>query len=715
MQIVTEKRNASVAGMKAQREFTVKVGAHIMTVLSGLYKNPIDAMVREYTTNMYDAWLALKRKNENAVYTPCELHLPTALSPYLVFKDYGVGMDYDTVWNVYSQYGNSTKGDNNDEVGGFGLGSKTAFCYNNGQQWTIESRYDGELMTFMAFVGEDGIPNITHVATAATDELNGVTIRIPIRREHMQDVHKAARMYVPYFPLEITVINVDTPITKPVYVLEGAGWGIAAMRGTRGWGMRYGRLHVVMGNVPYVVDQTLVSTHACHALMHNAIDLHVPIGAVDIVPSRDDLKYTDRTKTVITEALTHMRSGLEQVVSRMVDSATTEWAALEQFQKIETVEGIREVVTRLNWHGKTINTEKGIVRANADIRALDPQAEITCYGIVNTGRSTPELVTDPCLMPDRRHFLMIDDTTKGAVNIAKGYCFTHLVNRNTSSGRPFKYGHTLGHVVLVKSKLSKREISDFFGGFPEDQILMATQVSGKVKMPPGMKGNDALYRFDGGKTWGARVNVPVGGPYYYLELSQDSYTKRWVPAGYDSNDVRELLEMAKELNVDVPVLYGIKKNEVSTFDSAMWKPLMETIKTEAQKIVDRDKLASVRFQRELTQDMMMMMKIIETVPSNPVFDTFSAEYLLVKTIKADRGLVNVAKGRSARLNLGVTWPPVAEATVPSLQRMLNELVNQYPMLDPMIRMGALSRYTYNKHENPFDQYRSILVDYLNRW
>lgn len=712
MQIVTEKRNASVAGMQAQREFTVKVGAHIMTVLSGLYKNPVDAMVREYTTNMYDAWLALNRKNPNAVYTPCELHLPTALSPFLVFKDFGVGMDYDTVWNVYSQYGNSTKGDSNDEVGGFGLGSKTAFCYNNGQQWTIESRYNAELMTFMAFVGEDGIPNITHVATVPTTEQNGVTIRIPIRREHIQEVHKAARKYVPYFPMDIQVLNSDKPITKPVYVLEGTGWGIGQYVNDGGWSRYNGRLRVVMGNVPYDVDQSQIGNIAGD-LLHNAIDLHVPIGAVDIVPSRDDLKYTDRTKNAIAMALNTLKTDLAAVASKMVDSAPTEWTALEQFQTIDTVRGIRNVVTKITWRGKQIDTQKGIVRTLTDIQALDKQADISCYGIVSTSRSTPEIVASPCLMPNQKHFLMIDDMTKGAVNVAKGYCFTHLVNRSSSTGRALKYGHTMGHVVLVKSKLTKQQLSDFFGGFPVDQILVASQVSGKVKMPAGQKGNDALYRFDGGKTWGARVNVPTGNVFYYLELSQDPYSKRWVPATFDAGEVRDLLNMARELKIEVTQLYGIKKDEVKQFDAAVWKPLLPALKEAAQKIVDRDELLAVRFQREVTRDMTSFMKLIADMATHADFADFVAEFNKVSAAKTNADLIVTAKARSQRLNLDLKWPAVTNNKVPSLQTMLNNIYLKYPMLKVMVGLTNTGGYGYYNRDNPFQAYKSEIADYVN--
>ena len=60
MKIHTEHRNVVGTGMRGNKEFTVKVGPRIMQILSGLYTNPVDAIVREYLTNMYDAVVALK-------------------------------------------------------------------------------------------------------------------------------------------------------------------------------------------------------------------------------------------------------------------------------------------------------------------------------------------------------------------------------------------------------------------------------------------------------------------------------------------------------------------------------------------------------------------------------------------------------------------------------------------------------------------------------
>ena len=188
---------------------------------------------------------ALKAQHPNATVLPSVLRVPSKLSSELVFEDYGIGMSFDTVWEVFSQYGNSTKNLTNDEVGGFGLGSKAAFCYNDGAAWTIESRFAGECHTFTAYVGEDLIPTLAHVGTVPSSAHTGITIKIPIRREDTERVRDAVVKYAPFFSLPLQVDSITMP-EGPDYVFRAPGWAIE--RKTHTW--HNGRLTVVIGDQP---------------------------------------------------------------------------------------------------------------------------------------------------------------------------------------------------------------------------------------------------------------------------------------------------------------------------------------------------------------------------------------------------------------------------------------------------------------------------------
>ena len=71
----------------------------IMDVLAKLYDNPVEAAIREYVSNAYDA-------NVEADSTvPVHLHVPTEDEPYLEVSDTGNGLDYLGIVSVFANFG----------------------------------------------------------------------------------------------------------------------------------------------------------------------------------------------------------------------------------------------------------------------------------------------------------------------------------------------------------------------------------------------------------------------------------------------------------------------------------------------------------------------------------------------------------------------------------------------------------------------------------
>ena len=75
----------------------------IMDVLAKLYDRPVEAAIREYVSNAYDA-------NVEAGSTePVHLHVPTEDEPYLQVSDTGNGLDYLEIVSVFANFGTATK------------------------------------------------------------------------------------------------------------------------------------------------------------------------------------------------------------------------------------------------------------------------------------------------------------------------------------------------------------------------------------------------------------------------------------------------------------------------------------------------------------------------------------------------------------------------------------------------------------------------------
>ena len=120
---------------------------------STLYKDPYRAIVRELVSNAIDA---SKRIGTNE---PVVLHVPKTLNDInneFYVQDFGIGMSLEQVINIYGNYFASSKQNDSNSIGGFGLGGKTPFIYvkdsSDGFKLETTSPEDGVRRTFMFYM-----------------------------------------------------------------------------------------------------------------------------------------------------------------------------------------------------------------------------------------------------------------------------------------------------------------------------------------------------------------------------------------------------------------------------------------------------------------------------------------------------------------------------------------------------------------------------------
>ena len=292
--------------------------AHVMSILTNLYANAPLAVLREYATNARDSHVAAGSNR------PIEVNLPTDLNPSLVIRDYGVGLSEQEIIEVYARYGASTKRDTDDQVGAFGLGCKSAFTL--GQQFVVTAVKDGRRTVALFALGADGAGGVTILNRADTAEPNGVLISIGVPDAgHMR--RAATGFFSTWRPGTVhvdgqepsTVFAGAFPITDRVHL--AAPGNLVAASG----------MHVVMGGVGYLVSDSLMIRAArddqslarlVGSLRANATRLYVQvdIGAVDITPSREALRDTDKTLRSVKLGLLALRDGIVPAVQAELDS-----------------------------------------------------------------------------------------------------------------------------------------------------------------------------------------------------------------------------------------------------------------------------------------------------------------------------------------------------------------------------------------------------------
>jgi hypothetical protein len=295
-------------------KFRIKASAKAFRLLSStLYPDPIAAPLRELGTNAVDAQRMAGTSN-----IPFLVHLPNAMEPWVSIRDFGTGLSEKMIEDVYTVYFESPSASDEKAIGGYGLGSKTPFCYSD--SFTVISYQDGKKFIYTAYL-EQGEPCIAKFAEEDTDEHNGLEVSFAIKPEDFNKfVHTAQRVYS-RFNVKPKIVGVGGfEWEKPEYLMTGKGWAIREdNRGS----------FAIMGGIEYPLNA--YKMHDLDArqneLLRTGLDIHFDIGEVQPSVSREELQYDKETvaaiKNKVNEAAKEIR---EQVMERFKDCKTL-WEA----------------------------------------------------------------------------------------------------------------------------------------------------------------------------------------------------------------------------------------------------------------------------------------------------------------------------------------------------------------------------------------------------
>lgn len=262
--------------------------ATIMSILnSRLYKNKIGSVVREALSNAKDACKEINSSQEIV------FHAPTLLEPYFSIQDYGVGMSEDTIVNIFSAFGESTKRKSDDFIGGYGIGCHTASAYNN--QFTVTSVKDGIRNVYQFFKDEAGMPCNCRMDQSKTDEPSGTEIRIAVNNAtDFEKFFKEIEYYSRWIDHPVSCNRSIDP-RKPEFFEENKDFGITKFAtNSRNMGV------CVVGSIIYEFDfgSCGFSSHYYEGIAGVKPDfliLFANINDVDVIGSREELEYSEKT------------------------------------------------------------------------------------------------------------------------------------------------------------------------------------------------------------------------------------------------------------------------------------------------------------------------------------------------------------------------------------------------------------------------------------
>jgi hypothetical protein len=318
--------SGNLVGQEIKMGIDTKSLAFLQTILTDLYSDPKLAVIREYSTNAWDAQV------EAGVTSPIEVTTPNSLSPYFTVKDSGIGLSVEDIRTIYSQYGASTKRMTNTQTGMLGLGCKSALTYTN--QFTITAVKDGIKTAVIVSRDEDNVGAMTVVASTKVDEPNGVKISVPINRGDQNEFTNKAKEFFSFWKPGTVLLNGKEPeLVEGNYISEKI-----LIRSNLDYNSR-GKHKLVMGNVSYNLshdelyggDRYSNSRVDINITYDSAIVFFVDMGEVDFTPSREELHYTAKTKSLLRKLVENFNNDLSIAIIKDIQGQPTHADAVARF------------------------------------------------------------------------------------------------------------------------------------------------------------------------------------------------------------------------------------------------------------------------------------------------------------------------------------------------------------------------------------------------
>jgi hypothetical protein len=301
-------------------------GKAFRILIDGLYADKPRAIVRELWSNAYDS-----HRDAGKGDVPFECHLPTRFAPSFSVRDFGISLSHADIMGLYTTVFKSTKEDSNVGVGKFGLGSKTPFAYTD--QFSVTAWKDGRKRIYNAYIDEDSIPKISLFHEEDSDEPTGLEISFGVRPSDVDNFLRAAKTTILGFDVPPILtgapINVEKDIGKVTF--QGSFWRLYAS--TDRYRSTPITASVRQGCVIYPLDSGALSTEFRKrnidlSIVESGLIFDVPIGTVDITPSRESLSYDPKT---VENVSNYVEKLLKEMVAAYVARINNDKLRLVEF------------------------------------------------------------------------------------------------------------------------------------------------------------------------------------------------------------------------------------------------------------------------------------------------------------------------------------------------------------------------------------------------
>lgn len=307
----TEVQSASI-GLNHRKAEAVQVttdAEFMMNIAHGIYSNKVLALVRELLCNARDGMMLAGKINDPIKVTLNETQF--------VVRDHGTGIENDRFRKNYLTFGGSTKKNQANQTGGFGVGSKVPWAVCD--TFSARNFHNGIMTAYSIMKADpnmDGMPTCTPVVSVPSTEPSGVEVTVPInaRLFHEIETYIQAFVWELGFNIELNGSPLIRPFEHDQYLEELNKFGFAelpsnAIRSVN----EHSDVYIRLGDVLYPVTVHDDYQEAWEIVRRikgrTPLILLAEPGSITPSMSRENISYTARgveeIKKLLVKVLTH--------------------------------------------------------------------------------------------------------------------------------------------------------------------------------------------------------------------------------------------------------------------------------------------------------------------------------------------------------------------------------------------------------------------------
>lgn len=555
MELLERKRKVTVSPELETNAFTIKASPKAFRILSsGLYSDKIKAIIRELSTNAYDAHVVNGNKK------PFEVHLPTNDEPNFYIRDYGPGIAPEDILSIYTKYFESNKTGSNDLVGCLGLGSKSPFSYVN--DFVVVSVYNGVKYTYSAFIGANEYPSITKLGEEQTNEPSGLKVEFLVKSQDISNFIMKAKEVYRYFALLPKFIGFQLNVERHEQdknLPSGPDWYFCKENT---------KALAIMGNVAYPITMTDANLNDAQIqLLNSPICINFKIGDVDIEASREGLGYDNRTILHIKLKLQSIIDKLKADVVSEIDACVCEWDAMVYRHSVisRLNKAIGNIIDNVTYKGKQLSSQKYLQQTggwNLSYSLFQKKYSWSSDQVTRSDHFS-------YLYPNSNMKFYVSDIKRGSIERVKQYVKSELANNRETT------------VLLVQpNDTYPTEFAALCDkiGVPKDRFINTSTLPAVAKSTPtrtGIKGDtDTVLKFTynsyAAKSWVGFDHTKLPQDAVYIPISNWAGVDKDGKKVIDHEKMKSLIDAIKLLTGKTIDVYGVRARKeewlVETYD-----------------------------------------------------------------------------------------------------------------------------------------------------